>query len=373
MIDSTSVQKNTPMMWAVHMAESVMKRPLPHAGKWAYEHGVVFKGFLDLWRVTGDSRYFNAVKDYIDSFVDSQGSIQNYHPADYNIDNINNGKLLFDLYRETGDERYRHAADSLRDQLRTHPRTSEGAFWHKLIYPYQIWLDGLYMGAPFYAQYIKEFGDEAEFDDVTRQFIICEKNTRDSRTGLFYHAYDEKREQFWCDPSTGLSQCFWGRAMGWYLMGLVDTLDFLTEAHRNRLRLLEILHELIEALAKVRDSVTGLWYQVLDCGDRNGNYLEASASCMITYAIAKAVRKGYLAAHWADVAEKAYQGIIDEFIIVTDQGLVNLNKNCQVAGLGGPARRDGTYAYYLSEPIVTNDYKGVGAFIQASIAMEQLR
>lgn len=373
MTDITNSQQNTPMMWAIQMADSVMRRPLPLAEKWAYEHGVIFKGFLDLWHVSGDSKYFDAVKDYIDGFVDARGMIQKYNPADYNIDNINNGKLLFDLYRETGDERYRQAADSLREQLRNHPRTSEGAFWHKLIYPYQIWLDGLYMGVPFYAQYIREFGDEAEFDDVTRQFIICEKHTKDAKTGLLYHGYDEKREQFWCDPVTGLSRCFWGRAMGWYLMGLVDTLDFLPETHRDRPRLIEILNGLIEALAKVRDRATGLWYQVLDCGDRKGNYLEASASCMMTYAIAKSVRKGYVAAHWAEIAEKAYRGIIEEFILVTDEGLVNLYKNCQVAGLGGPNRRDGSYAYYLSEPIVTNDGKGVGAFIQASVVMDGLK
>ena len=358
--------------WAVKMADSVMNRPLDFGDKWQYDNGVILKGIESVWRATYEQKYFDYIKAHMDYFIDDTGDIRKYSVKEYNIDHVNNGKLLFLLYKETGLEKYKKAAFLLREQLRNHPRTSEGAFWHKQIYPYQIWLDGLYMGSPFYAEFIKEFGDNAEFDDVTKQFLICESHTKDPVSGLLYHAWDEKKVQEWCNKETGLSKNFWGRSMGWYVMAIVDVLDYIPANHKDRPRIIEILNEVLEALLKVQDKETGLWYQVLDQGKRKGNYLEASASCMILYAMAKGAKKGYLPDKWFDISKKTYKGIIEEFITITENGLVNLNKNCQVAGLGGATKRDGTFEYYISEPIITNDGKGVGAFINAAAIMDTL-
>ncbi|MDQ0232017.1 unsaturated rhamnogalacturonyl hydrolase [Metabacillus malikii] len=361
--------------WAQRMIDSVIeKRPLLSTGvyndKWSYDYGVVLKGTEYVWRQTGEKKYFDYIKKNMDAFVGEDGLIREYHMEAFNIDHINNGKVLLTLYKETGEQKYKKAVDLLREQLRRHPRTSEGAFWHKKVYPYQIWLDGLYMGSPFYAEYVKEFGDEQEFDDIVKQFKLCVKNTKDPQTGLLYHAFDEKKVQPWCDPNTGLSENFWGRSMGWFAMALVDTLPLLPENHEGRQTLQTYLLETLQALMTVQDKETGVWYQVLDKGDKKGNYLEASSSCMILYAIAKGVRLGFLTNDWQDVANRIYEGILTEFITVTKEGYVNLNKVCQVAGLGGPDNRDGTFEYYISEPIITNDLKGVGAFIKAAAEME---
>ncbi|MFP4979232.1 glycoside hydrolase family 105 protein [Paenibacillus sp. CN-4] len=362
----------TTTKWAIRTADSIMTR-LPHLyedkgynQKWSYDYGVVLKGFELLWKRTGDAKYLEYIKDTMDHFVQEDGTVQKYRKDEYNIDHINNGKLLFLLYKETGDERYRKAADELRDQLRTHPRTSEGAFWHKNIYPYQIWLDGLYMGSPFYLEYLLTFENGEGLEDVTKQFILCEKHTKDEKTGLLFHAWDEKREQPWCDPETGLSPNFWGRSLGWFVMALADVLELLPKEHKDYGTLVRILNDTLSAVRKYQDAGTGVWYQVVDQGGRKGNYLEASCSSMFTYAMAKGIRLGVLEENeWKQTLERAYNGIITEFVTVTKEGLVNLNKNCQVAGLGGADRRDGTYEYYISEPIITNDQKGVGAFLQA--------
>jgi unsaturated rhamnogalacturonyl hydrolase len=280
---------------------------------------------------------------------------------------------LFRLYDETGDERYKQAAFLLREQLRRQPRISEGGFWHKQIYPHQMWLDGIYMGGPFYAEFAKTFGEPEGFDDVAHQIILVESHTRDPQTGLLYHGWDESREQKWADPETGCSPNFWGRAIGWYAMAIPDVLDHLPEDHPKREKIIAIFSDTIEAISAVQDQSTGLWYQVLDQGGREGNYLEASASCMFVYGIVKGVRKGYISTEFLDVAERGYAGILEQFIQVDDQDMVNLNQICSVAGLGGKPYRDGSYEYYISEKVVTNDYKGVGPFVLASVEIEGLK
>ncbi|MGZ7443512.1 glycoside hydrolase family 105 protein [Paenibacillus sp. TH7-28] len=366
------------MKWAVKTALSVMERTPKlyekgYNGKWSYDYGVVLKGFALVWKQTGERKYFEYIRDHMDYFVGEDGSVRGYRKDEYNIDHLNNGKLLFLLHRETGLEKYRQAAALLRSQLAAHPRTSEGAFWHKQIYPYQIWLDGLYMGAPFYLEYLLTFEDGNGLDDVTKQFILCEKHTKDADTGLLYHAWDEKKVQPWCDPATGLSPNFWGRSLGWYVMALADVLELLPQGHRDYSELVRIFAEVLTALRNYQDEASGVWYQVVNMGGCKGNYLEASASSMIVFAIAKGIRLGVLDADsWRKTLDKAYQGLITEFVLETKEGWVNLNKNCQVAGLGGEDRRDGTYAYYISEPIITNDLKGVGAFLQACAEVEWL-
>ncbi|MBD3290940.1 glycosyl hydrolase family 88 [candidate division KSB1 bacterium] len=361
------------------MAESVMQRnPEPwmidfrETPKWEYTQGLVLKAIQEVWKTTGEDKYFDYVKEYYDQFVQEDGSIMLYKWTNYNIDRINPGKPLFALYEKTGEEKFKKAIYLLREQMKTHPRVSAGGFWHKKIYPHQMWLDGIYMASPFLAQFAKTFNEPALFDDVANQILLIEKHTRDEKTGLLYHGWDESREQRWADPETGCSPNFWGRAMGWYAMALVDVLDFFPEDHPSRQDIIGVLQRLADAITRVQDKETGLWYQVLDQGDRTGNYLEASVSCMFTYSLLKATRKGYIDSKFRDIARNAYQGILHEFIGVDDAGLVNLHQVCAVAGLGGDPYRDGSYEYYISTEIKSNDPKGVGPFILASLEMETL-
>lgn len=365
--------------WAEKMALSEMKRQgdslyygkNPKA-KWTYETGVFLKGLEAVWMRTGNAKYYDFLKDVIDSYLEPDGTIKTYKLEEYNLDNINCGKLLLTLYQKTKEEKYRKAAFLLMRQLEKQPRTREGGFWHKQIYPYQMWLDGIYMASPFLARYAQMFDGPAALDDVANQIIWIENHTRDSRTGLLYHGWDESREQEWADPVTGRSKSFWGRAMGWYAMGIVDVLEFLPRTHPRRTALIDILKRLSKALASYQDGETGLWYQVIDQGKRNKNYLEASASSMFVYAMAKGVRMGYLDKEYASVARKGYDGLIKHLIKTDRDGSVNLTQICAVGGLGGPQKRDGSFEYYMSEPIVVNDLKGVGAFLMASIEIDRL-
>jgi unsaturated rhamnogalacturonyl hydrolase len=234
-----------------------------------------------------------------------------------------------------------------------------------------MWLDGIYMAAPFYAQYADHFGKSDGLDDVVHQILLIERHTRDPKSGLFYHGWDEGRMQIWANPKTGCSPNFWGRAMGWYAMAIVDVLDFLPVSHRARNRIVTIFQRMIHSLTLVQDATTGLWYQILDQGGREGNYTEASASCMFVYALAKGIRKGYLGPACLAVAQKGYAGIIKHLVEVDECGQVNLIGICRFAGLGGKQQRDGSYEYYIGEPVGANDYKGVGPFILASVEMER--
>lgn len=356
--------------WSVQMADSMMQQASILGNKWAYEWGVVLSGIDRVWQLTGDQRYFDYIKQTVDAYVQADGSIRTYDLASYNLDNINAGKLLFGLWRETGDERYKKALHLLRQQLRQQPRTQENGFWHKNIYPHQMWLDGIYMQGPFYAAYAKTFDEPEGFDDVAHQIILIDRHTRDPQTGLLYHGWDESRTQQWSNPTTGCSPHFWGRAVGWYMMAIPDVLDHLPIDHGHREAIIDIFKRTADALARVQDDKTGLWYQVLDQNNREGNYLEASASCMIVYGIARGVGQGILDDSYKALAERGYAGILNNLITVTPEGQVDLNQICSVAGLGGDPYRDGSYEYYISESIVTNDHKGVGAFILASTAME---
>ena len=338
---------------------------------WNYTQGLIAYSMIKVWKSSGNDRYYNYAKAYADKFIGENGDINGYDLEDYNIDAVNSGKFLFDLYEKTKDERYLKAISHLRDQLKTHPRTSEGGFWHKKRYPHQMWLDGLYMGAPFYAQYAAYFKEPELFDDVVNQFVLVHQHTYNPETGLNYHGWDESKEQKWADPKTGCSPNYWGRAEGWYAMALVDVLDFLPENHAGRAQILEILNQVAAGIKKYQDMKTGLWYQVLDQGNREGNYLEATCSSMFTYALLKATRKGYISNDYKAAAQKAYSGILKNLIITNSDGTISLTKCCAVAGLGGSPYRDGSYEYYIKEPVRDNDPKGVGPFIMASLEMNQ--
>ncbi|MDB4875052.1 MAG: glycosyl hydrolase family 88 [Gemmatimonadetes bacterium] len=357
--------------WSVRVAESVMRRsPLVYE-KWDYTAGLVLLGLERVGAATHDPKYPAYVKRSIDSLVRADGTILTYAASEYNLDQINEGRALFALADRTRDTRYARAADMLRDQLRTQPRTADGGFWHKKIYPQQMWLDGLYMAEPFYAEYASRHGDTTAMNDVVRQFLLVARHLRDPKTGLYYHAWDSVRRQPWADSATGLSKNFWDRAVGWYLMAAVDVLDYLPKTHRDRAELLGVVRQLADAVARVQDPISGAWWQVLDQPNRAGNYLEASGSAMFVYAFAKGARMGYLAPDFRRRAERGFDGMLANFVSVGADGLVSINGICKVAGLGGDPPRDGSYEYYVSEPVVSNDYKGVGAFILAATELKR--
>ena len=356
--------------WSVQMADMVIRRGVPL--RWRYQDGLILKAIEQVWLQTRHPEYFDYIKEQVDALVTPAGEIKTYTIEEYNLDQVNMGKILFPLYRATGDERYHKAASLLMEQLKGHPRTRSGGFWHKKIYPYQMWLDGIYMASPFYAEYAGTFDAPGGFDDVVFQILHLAEHTRDPQSGLLYHAWDESKSQGWANPVTGCSPHFWGRAMGWYAMAIMDVLDYLPAGHVRRPDLAALFQQMIASLLKVQDPETGLWYQVLDQGTRAGNYLEASCSSMFIYAIAKAVRNGYLDRSYLKPAHRAYQGLIQGLLRVDEQGALKLDHICASAGLGGNPYRDGSYDYYVNERIETNNPHGVGAFILASVEIERI-
>ena len=370
----TACAPSSETSWAVRMARSEMERA-PEAWqldfrdkpKWDYTFGLEGMAFIQLSEVTGDTRYFDYIEAYADTMINDNGDIRTYKLSNYNLDHLNPGKMLFALYDKTHKEKYKKALALLHSQISTQPRINEGGFWHKLRYPHQMWLDGLYMGAPFYAQCIGYFHEpDSLYDDVINQFVIAARLTYDPVTGLFRHAYDESRAQRWADPVTGQSLHVWGRAMGWFAMALVDVLDFIPEAHPRRGELIAILNTVAEGVKKYQQE-SGVWYQIMDLGGREKNYLEATSSCMFAYTLLKATHKGYIDTSYRETAIKAYEGILNTFVKTDESGAVHLTQCCAVAGLGGEPYRDGSYDYYMNEPVRSNDAKGVGPFIMASL------
>ena len=340
--------------------------------KWSYDQGVILKGIEGLWLKTADKKYFDYMQKSMDFFVDDNGVIRTYKKEDYNIDNLLCGRILLSLYKVTLKEKYYKAAVTLREQLNKQPRTNEGGFWHKKIYPNQMWLDGLYMGEPFFAEWATTFSETASYDDIVNQFTWMENHARDAKTGLLYHGWDESKEQQWANKTTGTSPNFWARAMGWYGNALVDVLEQMPASYGKKDTLVNILKRFAAAVKKVQDAKSGLWYDILDKPTGKGNYLEASASSMFVYALAKGVRLGHLPAAYLTVSKKGYDGIIKNFIETDATGQTNLKGTVSVSGLGGKPYRDGSYNYYLSEKVIVNDAKGIGAFLQAANEIEAL-
>jgi rhamnogalacturonyl hydrolase YesR len=336
---------------------------------WRYTTGLLAQALDDLSQAGAGDEYAEWARKTIDSYITEEGDIRTYKLKDFNIDKINSGKMLLRLYQRHGDEKYLKAANHLREQLAAHPRTSEGAFWHKERYPWQLWLDGVYMGMPFLAHHAVISGDDAGLEEAVNEFAISRRHLRDEDTGLYFHAWDEKKEQSWADPDTGLSRHFWSRGMGWYAMALVDVLDFIPP-HRADLRepLIENIAELAEALLVYR-SEQG-WLQITDMPGAAGNYPEASGSSMFVYMLAKAVNKGYLGEEYRQVAADAFEDVARHFLNVETDGSISLENICAVAGLG--FGRDGSYRYYMSEPVMRNDPKGTAPFIMAGIQVSRL-
>lgn len=377
----------TPLEWSRRLAGSEMTRlgdtlfagGSNPAARWDYTTSLFGLALLQLAARTDDPAFADYGAKTVESFIRPDGTIATYTQDEFNIDMIPPGKVLL-LRWEQGrrDARFRTALETLRAQLQRHPRTAEGGFWHKQRYPHQMWLDGLFMASPFLAQYAKVFGEPALFDDVARQILLMDRRAYDPKTGLHYHAWDEKRAQPWADPATGHSPNFWGRAEGWYAMALVDSLDFFPPTHPDVERINEVLRRVADGIVRWQDPASGLWWQVLDQGDRRGNYREATASSMFVYALAKGINRGYLPRErYEAAARQGYAGIVRDLIRPEGAtGRISLTQCCQVAGLGytnAQGRvRDGSFDYYVSEPVVDNDLKGVGPFILAGIELQQL-
>ena len=344
--------------------------------KWNYTTGLELKSFLDAARRYELPEVVEYVRAWADTMATEKGDIYSYKKSNYNVDHICPARIYFDLHDMYGDQdkRYRRVTRKIREQLDSHPRTQSGEFWHKKVYPNQVWLDGFYMALPFYAEYTRRYSPKEQkdslFADIAHQFTAGAKNTYDPATGLFRHAWDESRSMFWCEPETGLSEHAWGRATGWYAIALVEVLDYIPKDHTGHQELVDQLNYLLKVLPKWADPQTGMWYQVLDCPEREGNYQEATCSIMFTYAFLKGLRRGYIDRSHEAYILGLYPKFIDRFIRENGDGTISMTDCCSVGGLGGKQMRKGDFDYYLSEPIIENDCKGVGPFIWASLEWE---
>lgn len=365
--------------YAIRMVESEISRNPSattldgiEAGKvkWNYTTGLELQAIMDAGDEYGRPDFCEYALRYYDTIVKQDASVLTYKKERYNIDHVCPGRPLFRIAERTGEARYAQVLDTLYSQLCSHPRNDDGGFWHKQTYPHQMWLDGLYMGEPFYAEYAMRKLDgevrEKAVADIVSQFTLVAAHTLDEKTGLYRHACDVSKQMFWCEPETGRSHHAWGRAMGWYAMAIVETLQYLGVTPATQ-PMVDILNHICEVLPKYADPETGMWYQVLDQPGREGNYLEATGSIMFVYAMLKGVRLGYLPADMKPEALGLYEKFVKHFVRENGDGTISITDCCAVAGLGGKENRDGTFDYYISEPVIENDCKGVGPFIWASM------
>jgi unsaturated rhamnogalacturonyl hydrolase len=373
--DSMVVKK-----YASHLEQDKLIKPgqtpeqaqVSRPADWNYEIGVVLMGFERLWKTTGDATYVNYSKHIVDHFIAADGTIKTYNQEEYNSDNIPTGRILLFLNNQFKEKRYEVAIANLRRQVTWQPRNKAGGFWHKLKYPYQMWLDGLYMIEPFYAEYAVTYKQLQALNDIIDQFVIMEKHSRNAKTGLLYHGWDESKIQRWANPKTGLSPEFWSRGMGWYMMALVDVLDFIPADHPRRKELVQILNRLSKALVAFQDKPSGVWWQVTNKANQKDNYLESSATAMFVFALAKAERKGYIDKTYIPAIKKGYNGMIKQFVEQDKDGNYHYLHAVAGAGLGGTPYRDGSYDYYVKEPKRDDDLKAIGPFIQACIEVDAL-
>jgi unsaturated rhamnogalacturonyl hydrolase len=376
-IGSSSAAPAGDLPWSQRASNTAIARwtdgrtaPSSASSIWNYELGTLLEGMDAVWLNSADPRYFHYIQNSVDALLAHDGSIPTLKPEEHQLDNILLGRQLLLLYRVTQNQRYLTAATFLYNQLSQQPRNASGGFWHKQRYPNQMWLDGLYMAEPFRAEYASISHHPEDFSDITHQFVLMEQHARDPKTGLLYHGWDESKQERWANKQTGDSPEFWARGIGWYMMALVDTLDYYVDGDPGRKQLLDILQREAAAVARYQDPSTGLWYQVVDKSGVKGNYFESSAACMFVYALAKGVRRGYLPEHYLTNAQRGYRGILTHFVTARPDGDVSLSGTVKGAGLGGDPYRDGSYAYYIGEKVAANDPKGIGAFLLASSEME---
>ena len=342
---------------------------------WNYIDGCMMTSLIELYKATNDEKYLDFVKKFVDYYVREDGTILGYEMEKYSTDDVSESRILFDLYKFTGEEKYNKAIEMCYQQILTHPRTKEGNFWHKKIYPNQVWLDGLYMMQVFYTRYETERNKLKNYSDIVGQFKNVYNIMRDKETGLYYHAYDSSKSMFWANKETGLSENYWLRSIGWYTVALIDVYSYMDEQMYDEYHTIkEIFKETIDSILKYQDQESKMFYQVPNFPGREKNYLETSGSCMIAYAILKGVRLKALPERYLQIGLDIFNGICNKYLTVKEDGDLNLGGICLVAGLGpeNNLRRDGTYDYYMSEPNVENDAKGVGPFIMAYTEVKRL-
>ena len=340
---------------------------------WNYIDGCMTTSLLEMYKTTGEKKYLDFVISFVSYYVHEDGSILGYEPTKYSTDDVCESRILFDLYHITGKEKYLKAIDLTFSQVKNHPRTKEGNFIHKAIYHDQIWLDGLFMMQPFYTRYQSEFGKK-DYSDIVKQFSNVRALMYDEKAGLYYHGYDSSRTLFWADKNTGLSKNFWLRSIGWFLVGLADVYSYIEEDYvEDRIVIKDIFAQAVEGIMRYQDEKTKMFYQVPNFPGRDGNYIETSGSVMVSYALLKGARLGMLSSDYAQKGAEIFNGIVENKMSA-ENGDLNLKDICLVAGLGpeNNTRRDGSYEYYISEPIVENDAKGVGPFIMAYTEMKKL-
>lgn len=371
------------LYWAEQLANAGLAKQTPHYvwGGWDFERerpttfeyttGILLQAYDDLFKLAPNPAYQAAVRAMADSFVSADGTIHSYQRDKFNIDSIASGNVLLRVYEQTGEAKYQLAVKQLRDQLKQHPKTSNGAFWHKKIYPHQLWLDGVYMGMPFLAAYSQLLDNGTGLEEAVHEFVVVREKLRDPVTGLYFHGWDEQKQQVWANKTTGLSPEFWSRGMGWLAMALVDTLDFIPPERRDlREPLEQMTRELAVTLKAYVDPKLHVWHQITNKAGTPGNYPESSASSMFVYFYAKALNQGLLDNSYQDFTVQAYQGLLNQFVLVDASGTAHLTQMVQVAGLG--FGRDGSYDYYQNEPVIRDDAKGVAPFMMASVQLARL-
>ncbi|MDY0346164.1 MAG: glycoside hydrolase family 88 protein [Acholeplasma sp.] len=365
------------------LTQSTPEKPLwnieaIHQGKapaWNYVDGCMMTSLLSLYRQTKDEKYYRFVEEFIDYYVLEDGTLRGYEQSTYNLDDICESRVLFDFYERTKQEKYNKAIELTYRHILRQPRTKEGSFWHKLIYPHQVWLDGLFMAQPFYTRYETLRNQQKNYDDILNHFKVVRKHMYSEKDQLYYHGYDASKTAFWANKETGLSKNFWLRATGWYVVSIVDVIDYLDNSYPARKDFFyPLLKEAIDGLLTYQDIKSNLFYQVINQPNEPKNYLESSGSALIAYAILKGVRLGALDLSYQAIGQAIFNGIVDMYISDND-GDLNMKGICLVSGLGPDhnLRRDGSVAYYLSEPIVENDAKGVGPFIMAYTEMKMIK
>ena len=340
---------------------------------WNYIDGCMTSSLIEMYKTTGEEKYIEFVKKFVNFYVKDDGSILGYEREKFSTDDVCESRILFDLYDLTKDEKYNKAIENTYWQVLNHPRTVEGNFWHKKIYPHQIWLDGLYMMQPFYTRYQTLRGNK-DYSDILNQFENVRKLMFNESTKLYYHGYDSSKSMFWADKETGLSKNYWLRSIGWFTVGLIDVYDFMDESAKEKERVAQLFKETIDGVLMYQDKESKMFYQLPDKKDVEGNYLETSGSSMIAYAILKGTRLGVLDNSYQQIGKEIFEGICKKYLSTNENDDLNLGGICLVAGLGpeNNLRRDGSVEYYLSEPIVENDAKGVGPLIMAYTEMMKI-
>lgn len=368
-IDKLMTSAPDKPLWNI---ESIKQGKKP---SWNYIDGCMMVSLLSLYQTSNDEKYFEFVKKFVDYYVSSDGSILGYEMEKFSTDDVSESRVLFDLYNKTKEEKYRLAIENVFKQVKNHPRTKEGNFWHKKIYPNQVWLDGLYMMQPFYTRYATQEKQLQYYTDIVQQFKNVYDIMRDSKTGLYFHGYDSTKSMFWADSKTGLSKNFWLRSIGWFTVALIDVYDYMDEQLYDECHTIKtIFKELVESIVLFQDEESKMFWQVPNFPNKEGNYLETSGSCMIAYALLKGVRLKALPPRYQQIGIDIFNGVCKKYLTMEDDDF-NLGGICLVAGLGPETnvRRDGTYEYYISEPIVENDAKGVGPFILAYTEVKKIK